>query len=478
MKTAAIVVGVAILSFAGGAWWNRGQPPPAGRRILYYHDPMHPAYRSDKPGVAPDCGMELVPVYAGEQSADAPAPGVSPLPPGSVRIGDDQQRMIGVRVVEVGRTDAGHEVRVLGRVSADESRLHVVNSPGEGLVRELSGVATGSLVEKDQPLVSFFSRESLSFRDQQAYLSLLGNTPPGGDNIYAAFARDSLLLFGLSETQLRELEKTRKLDSTIRILSPVKGVVLSRSLFPGQRFTAGTELYRIADLSSVWVLADVFESEARLLDSVAGVHVRYQGRDFPARMSAAAPRFDADARTLKVRLDAANPGQVLRPGMFVDVGLEVKLHSVLTAPAEAVLDSGLRKIVFVDRGNGWFEPRKVETGARLGDRIVIAKGLDPGERVAASGNFLIDSESRLQLAAAAAAPAAQKAAQKAAQRAPAKAAAKDPVCGMDVDPSKAGHKSEYKGSTYYFCSPGCKAKFDANPSKYTGKKDPAAGMME
>jgi YHS domain-containing protein len=436
---------------AGGAWWSRSAPAPnpaaGARSILYYHDPMHPAYKSDKPGIAPDCGMQLEPVYSGDEEAARPADGSS-MPPGTVRIGAEKQQLIGVRVEEVRKADREEKVRILGRVAADETRLYKINSVADGMVREIGGATTGSLVKKDDVLVSYFTNDSVTFRNQQNYVNLL-NVP--GDAGLADFARDTLKLAGLSDAQVQEMARTKKLTSTYRVTSPVSGVVLARNVSPGQRFEKGFEFYRIADLSSVWVVASVFENDAWLLRSVDGVTVRYLGRSFPARMSGVLPEFDPATRALKVRLEVVNAGYELRPDMFVDVEFGVKMRSAIVVPAGAVLDAGLRQAVFVDRGNGFFEPRKVETGARLGDSVVVTGGLTPGERIVVSGNFLIDSESRFQLAAAAATP----------------ANAIDPVCGMRLDPSKpARYQAAHSGTTYNFCSESCRAKFVANPSLY------------
>jgi YHS domain-containing protein len=174
-------------------------------------------------------------------------------------------------------------------------------------------------------------------------------------------------------------------------------------------------------------------------------------------MSDALPQFDAQSRTLKTRFELDNPGHVLQPDMFVDVEFEAAVPPAVTVPAEAVLDSGRRKTVFVDRGNGYFEPRRVETGWRAGDRVQILKGLMAGERVVLSGNFLLDSESRMMSAAQGALG----------------AAAKDPVCGMEVDEKRAaaaGRKSEHKGTTFYFCADDCKKQFDAEPARFASKQ--------
>jgi RND family efflux transporter MFP subunit len=224
---------------------------------------------------------------------------------------------------------------------------------------------------------------------------------------------------------------------------------------PGQQFEKGFEWYRLANLDRVWVLADLFPNEAG--DMKPGMKARVtlldQKKEFHATVAKVLPQFDPNSRTLQVRLELDNPGYVLRPDMFVDVEFPVTLPPALTVPADAILDSGLRKTVFVDRGNGFFEPRQVETGWRHGDRVEITKGLEPGERIVISGTFLVDSESRLEMAA----------------TGMVETLAKDPVCGMDISMTKAekaGRRSDFKGKSYYFCADECKEQFDKEPKRY------------
>jgi len=257
-----------------------------------------------------------------------------------------------------------------------------------------------------------------------------------------------------SPRQIQEMERTRRPFQLVEVVSPTDGFIVARNVFPNQRFGLNTELFRVADLSHVWVLADVFEKDREFARPRAAATVRYQGRSFPARIADVSPQFDPESRTLKARLELDNPGHILRPDMFVDVDLHVKLPAGITAPADAVVDSGARKTVFVDLGNGYFEPRLIETGWRFGDRVQVTHGLQAGERIVVAGNFLLDSESRMKTAAAGI-----------------QAPAKDPVCGMDVDPVKAkaaGRSSQYQGTTYYFCADQCKRKFDADPAQYAG----------
>jgi RND family efflux transporter MFP subunit len=213
---------------------------------------------------------------------------------------------------------------------------------------------------------------------------------------------------GMSTLQMDEIRKTRQIPDTIKIVSPVDGVVVSRNVSPGQKFERDTEWFRIADLRRVWVVADVFESEAQYLKP--GMQVRLslpdQNAAFSGRGSNVLPQFDAATRTLKARIEVENQGYALRPDMVVNVEMPVTFSRALAVPAGAVLDSGLKKTVFVERGEGLFSPRVVETGRRFDDRVEIVNGLQAGERIVVSGNFLVSSESRLQEAAEMYAPAA------------------------------------------------------------------------
>lgn len=469
MKRATLVIlvlGIVIASFFLGSWFTRTtakSEAPAGRKVLYYVDPMHPAYRSDKPGVAPDCGMQLEPVYAdGGPTAQNPAPWEKR----AVAISAEKQQLIGVRIGQVERAPLDHTIRTVGRVATDEARIYRINLAADGWIRHVYPPTTGSLVKKDELLAAFFSSDFVTVEQSYFYalstrdrLAADPSRTPEQVALVDAQVRTGeagLLNLGMGEPQIRELARTREVTQDILVQAPVTGFIVARNVSPGLRFDRGVELYRLADLSRVWILADLFEDEAAFFRSGATAHVSLPsapGKVFEATVSKVLPQFDPTTRTLKVRLEVDNPGFALRPDMFVDVELPVTLPAAVTLPADAVLDTGLRKTVFVDRGNGFFEPRRVETGWRIGDRVEIVRGLMPGERVVMSGNFLIDSESRFKAAAAGMLG----------------EESEDPVCGMEVNEDKAraeGKVSVLAGKTYFFCSTSCKAKFDSDPQKY------------
>lgn len=456
--------------FVAGYMANR-QPVPvassaSARQVLYYTCPMHPQYKSDHPGDAPCCGMRLVPVYAGEAGSKA-AP-VTPDPPGMLQVSAAQQQLIGVRTDEVRQASASHLLRVPGRITVDEERLCRLIAAADGWVRELGQNTAGRFVEKDQVLASYYTSNLLAAAqtlvyamatNEQTGVGYIG-TQRGPTTLSLQIAVDSLRSLGMSELQIEELKRTRQATSQIQVCSPIAGFVLARNISPAQRFEKGAEMYRIADIGHVWVLTDIFEKDSEFVRPGALATVRHRGREIPARMSDVLPQFDPQSRTLKTRFELGNPGYVLRPDMFVDVEVHVNMPAAITVPADAVIDSGRRKVVFVDRGNGYFEPRPVETGWRLGDRVQVTKGLEPGEHIVVSGNFLIDSESRMRLTPAGTASMAEKT-----------AAEKDPVCGMDVDPKNPkAIKTEHGGRTYYFCSDHCKRSFEAGPGKYVPQK--------
>jgi RND family efflux transporter MFP subunit len=392
------------------------------------------------------------------------------LPPGTVRITPEKQQVIGVRTGVVGKAAVEHFIRTVGRIAPDEKRVYRLVAGVDGWIRETYSNDTGTLVKKDERLASFYS--PLFRAPQLAYISLLGSSPDdrfkaGGRQALAPSQQasvslqtyiDALESLGMSEQQMKELASTRQITDRVFIMAPVTGFIIARNVSPGQRFDKGTEWYRIADLSRVWVLADLFRNEAEYVRPGMKVRVTIPEtkKTLNAVVSTVLPQFDATSRTLKVRLETDNPGYLLRPDMFVDVEFPVTLPSALAVPADAVLDSGLKKTVFVDQGNGFFEPREVETGWRLGNRVEITKGLKPGERIVISGNFLIDSESKLEMAATGMYG----------------TLSKDPVCGGDVSVNKAekaGRKSSYKGKTYYFTSEECKEQFDKNPEQFVKK---------
>jgi membrane fusion protein, copper/silver efflux system len=472
---------VAILAFViGRVSHGPTETASSSRRILYYVDPMHPSYRSDKPGTAPDCGMALEPVYEG----DDPVARMD-LPAGAVAITPEKQQLIGVRVEAVEKSSGQRTVRTTGRVEPNDNRVYRLMAATEGWVTTLQNNPEGTIVKKDDLLASFYSRE---FRNaEQAFLGALtsiervkgtqtvlgDDSSKFGDNALR-LTEEQLHAMGMGDPQIKELAKTRQITRDIGIVSPTDGLVLARNITPDQRFDKGTEFYRIADLSKVWIVADLFGEDAKALrpGTRVKVTVRELGKTLVATVSNNPPLFDAASRTLKLRLDADNPGWMLRPDMYVDVELPAKVAAGISVPVDAVLDSGLRKIVYVQTGAGVFEPRQVETAEVFGDRVGIKSGLAEGDRVVTSGTFLLDSESRMRSTGLVNAsvkrdmPATPKSMKKDADP---EDEVKDIVCGMSTGAKEAmakGHVEKFGGRTYYFCSDQCQSKFHKEPHKY------------
>jgi RND family efflux transporter MFP subunit len=375
------------------------------------------------------------------------------------------QQRIGIRADEVRRDSTSNVLRVPGRIAVDDQRLYRIIAAVDGSILDLRENTAGRFVKKDQVLASYYTRDLLS-TERNFLLSIPANEPlqtqardfsqasirtAGSAN--PQFPIDSLRGLGMSDLQIEEIHRARAAAPHVNIYSPVSGFVLARNISPRQRFDKGTELYRIADISRVWVMTDIFEKDRQFVKPGAEATIFYQGRRLKARMTDALPQFDAQSRTLKTRFELDNPGYVLQPDMFVDVELDVHMPPAITVPADAVFDSGLRKTVFIDRGDGGFEARRVEIGWRLGDRVEITRGLMEGERVVAAANFLLDSESRMRAASAGIFN-----------------PASDLVCGMDVDGKKAAAAEltvVHEGHTYSFCSADCKRKFQEDPARYT-----------
>jgi Cu(I)/Ag(I) efflux system membrane fusion protein len=411
-----VIAGALLAGFLKIEHTLAGGHPTAAKKVLYYVDPMHRDYKSDKPGTAPDCGMQLEPVYAAAGTT-APAPGENETRHPAVNFSAENQQRIGVTVSTVEKKSGTHALRLFGRVAADETKIYRIVAGMDGITRKISGVTTGSLVTKDQWLATFSAPELRA--PLQGYLislDVIDRQKEGGaqapSQIKAAEessrqALDRLLNMGISPAQVEEIRHTRETPTDLVITAPAAGIVVARTLSVGQRFDKGTEWFRIADLSRVWILADVFEQDARYIrpGQTARMTLSAGGAALSAKVSDILPQFDPSSRTYKVRLEMDNPrmdnpGYALRPDMFVDVQLAITLPASVSVPVHAVLDSGLHKTVFVDRGEGNFEPRVVETGWRFDERVQIVSGLEAGERIVTSSNFLLDSETRLRQAAA------------------------------------------------------------------------------
>src|SRR5271157_1235464 len=487
---------VAAIAVSYGLGRHQSQTPTGskmGRQVLYYVDPMHPAYKSDKPGVAPDCGMELEPVYA-EDAGNRTAAVAAQLPAGAVNIDGAAQRLLGVRVAPVERSAATRTIRVVGRVVPEDTRVYRLNSGVDGVIRETYGDSVGVKVKKDQRLATYYSPDFLQVasgflaatervpgsagnagNDGNRTVPFPGAVSKQGSSSLQGYA-NRLRNLGISDVQIKQIADSRQLPENIDVVAPVEGFILARNITAGQHFERNSEFYRIADLSRVWVVAEIYEKEAPYLrpGGMAQIALRDEGRRLPARITDSLPQSEAGGGTVKLRLEVENPEFVLRPDRLVDVELPVRLPPAVTVPLDALVDSGAHARVYVERAEGVFEPREVETGWRSDDRVEIRRGVRPGERIVVAATFLVDSESRLKTPASGPAPATNR---PPAQMAAAKTA-KDPSCGMQVDRAKAaasGNTLVSGGATYYFCSKECKQKFQ---STLAGPKENSASRRQ
>jgi membrane fusion protein, copper/silver efflux system len=317
--------------------------------------------------------------------------------PSLIKIDPEKQQLIGVKVVPVEKTGGIMQRRLSGTVVAEDSRIYRVSIGVDGWLRETFDASIGSQVKKGEKLASFWSPEFTSALN--SYLVATDRTSVAVKQASLGIDNASLRLrnLGMSADQIQRVAESRKIPDDVDIVSPADGFIVTRNAMAGSRFDMGTEFYRIADLNKVWILADFTESEAQgFRPGIVATITLKGGKTIQARVTDALPQFNRASQTMRLRLEAANPEFNLRPDMLVDVQLPQALAPGLTVPAQAVLDSGKTKRVFIDRGNGYFEAREVQTGWRLDDRVEIVSGLKPGERVVAAGAFLVDSEARLK----------------------------------------------------------------------------------
>lgn len=359
--------------------------PAADRKLLYWHDPMVPGPKFDKPGKSPFMDMQLVPVYA-DAGADE----------GQVTISPRTLQNLGIRTVEVkqGRMEKG--LTTVGAVSIDERTIVVVQSRVSGYIEKLYVRAQYDPVARGQRLAEIYAPEWLSA--QEEYLALKRSSQPGADALAQA-ARQRLLLLGVSEQQIRSVEQTGKPDARVTLFAPENGLVWELGARDGMAVSPGLTLFKLANLASVWVHAEAPEADAALIKPGAPVEARAAAlpeKTFKGKVAALLPDVNPTTRTLKARIVLANPGAQLKPGMYATLDFGVTAKPALMVPSEAVIHTGTRAVVIIAEGGGKFRPANVEVGRESGGMTEIRKGLEPGQQVVASGQFLIDSEASLK----------------------------------------------------------------------------------
>ncbi|MFQ5487351.1 MAG: efflux RND transporter periplasmic adaptor subunit [Gammaproteobacteria bacterium] len=409
-KTAIVIAGIALAAGLGGGYWlaQRGAAPvapgggqqAAAGKPLYYRHPMNPSVTSPVPA-KDDMGMDYVPVYAdGDKAADEPV--------GTVKIDPVTVQNIGVRTARVERRSLSRTLRTVGRVDFDEEHLARLHPKVEGWIEKMRVDKTGEQVKKAQVLLSIYAPQLVS--SQEEYLLALQNrkvleNSPFEDIRRGAIelvqsARERLELLDMAEHQIRELEKSGKIKKYVHIHSPFDGVVIKVGVREGQFVTPKTELYSIADLSRVWVYMDVFEDElpwVKVGDEAEMAVAAVPGRTFRGKITYIYPYFESKTRTVKVRMEFDNHHGQLKPEMFADVTIHAgRQINAVVVPEEAIVRSGSRELVFMVRAPGKFEPRIVEVGVSSGGMTQILSGVQPGEEVVTSAQFLIDSESKLR----------------------------------------------------------------------------------
>ena len=334
----------------------------------------------------------------------------SGMPETAFKVSPEKQQLIGVQYGTVEYRTTSKSLRAVGRAAYDETRITRINPKIEGWIEDVYVDFTGKLVQKGQPLLTIYSPDLV--QTQQEYLLALKGRKELGESPFGEAVnfseslvqsvRRRLELWDISEEQIKELEKRGTPSRTMTLYAPASGFVMTRNAFPRQRVMPDTELYTLADLSTIWIVADIYEFEAadiKVGQPAAVAISSYPGREFRGKITYIYPQVDNATRTLKVRVELANKNFDIKPDMYGDVTLNINYGNRLVVPQEAVMDSGSEQLVYVSLGDGYFEPRKVRLGPKIDSQYVVLAGLKAGERVVTSGNFLIDSESKLKSAA-------------------------------------------------------------------------------
>ncbi|MCH8276801.1 MAG: efflux RND transporter periplasmic adaptor subunit [Bacteroidetes bacterium] len=353
----------------------------AERKVLYWRAPMDPNFTSDKPGKSP-MGMDLIPVYEDESA-------------GTVRIDAATVQNIGVKTTVVERRPLSRTIRTVGRVDYDETRITDVNTKMSGWVEKLFVNYTGQRVKKGQPLLEIYSPELVSA--QEEYLIAL-NSQQG----LLRSTKRRLLYWDITEAQIAELARNRKVSRTMTVYSPQEGVVVHKAVYQGAHIKAGQHLYRIADLSQVWVYADIYEYEFPWIKEgqVAEVELSYSpGKTLTGEVVYVYPFMEKETRTVKVRMAFPNDDLSLKPAMYANVKIKPLISlDAIAVPVQAVIHSGVRTVIIKSLGNGKFRPVEITLGVEADGFYEVIDGIVAGDIVVTSSHFLIDSESNLKAA--------------------------------------------------------------------------------
>jgi membrane fusion protein, copper/silver efflux system len=416
MKKLLLVLLVFALGYGYGRWYAKGPVPvaastkmdmpapaakPKQRRILYYHDPMHPSYKSDKPGIAPDCGMDLEPVYADDDAAYNHEVPEHHGHRDDVYVSPDKQQLIGVEYGTVDYGPAFGTVRGAAKVQLDENNVVRVATKQDAWIDHIDVKLVGTKVKKNQQLLTLYNPQAYSAQQDFVVLAKAKMLKQPYDAGKFAAAKLRLQVLGFDDEDIDAIERSAMPQVKINLYSPIDGVVVAVNAVEKQKVMPDA-LYTIAKLQTVFVNADFPETDAAFIREGQTATLRVPSmpnRSFRGRVETILPQLDANSRTLKARFIFDNADLALRPEMFGTVQIQTGGARKLTVVQDAVLNSGLKQIVFVDKGEGYLEPRPVKLGTQFGNRVEVLSGLKRGERVVTSGNFLIDSEAQLRASA-------------------------------------------------------------------------------
>jgi membrane fusion protein, copper/silver efflux system len=432
-----IIPVIALLTLLGMASCSKGPTANKDSNIDYWTCTMHPSVHAKDPGKCPICSMDLVPVIKrsaipASSSKNAPhhdhaamlagkptggemqgMPGMPGMKGGAESkapqtsefvVPVERQQQIGVTYAKVERKPLEHTIRSVGLIVPDRSRNWQFVSRVDGYVQKLNVTSPGQVVDKDAPLLSIYSPDLLISEREFVELLRMRDQAKSKDaretpQRLIESAKRRLQLWNVTEQQIADLERTRKASDTLTLLSPFRGVVQSVPVEQGKSVKVGDMLVEVADLSLVWMWAEFYENELSMLQvgqKLAITAKSYPGQNFDGTIALIDPFINETKRTAKVRIDIPNADFKLRPGMYVNAELGMDMGEALTVPVSAVMPTGERNVVFVDKGEGKLEPRIVQLGAKYGDIYEVQSGLQEGERVVSSANFLIDAESKVQ----------------------------------------------------------------------------------
>lgn len=408
---AVVVLGVLLAGGTAFVYWKHqtsSQSQNAKKDI--YYCPMHKDYVSDKPGNCPICEMKLVKKGSENQPIEQikQEDTSKTATQGNVFISPERQQMLGVRSFPAEYKTLNRQIRTVGKIAYDETRITHLHTKFNGWIEKVYADFVGEPVKMGEPLFTIYSPELVS--TQEEYLlalrskEKLGNSSydwiSKGSNTLADSARERLKLWGITDAEIDQVTKTGKAQRTLTIYSPTNGVITQRAAYHhGTYITPEMDLYTIVDISTVWLLADIYEKDLPFVKTGQQVSIEFpygNAKKIDSRIEFFYPYLDPTTRTGQIRIQLKNPDDQLKPDQFVNVFIKTEEQKALVVPTDSVLNTGEQQYVFVDLGNGYFDPRQVRTGIQTQEGIAVEEGLKEGERVVTSANFLLDSEARLR----------------------------------------------------------------------------------